>query len=455
MKKIASAVLAGCMLVTTAVCTGAVTSAEGTTRTATISVYDYCGAKFNPDEKTHPNLIGKGTKRADYTFEVGDLVNVTVAYKSVSGSNVSAVTGATFINQKYKIPESETSFREYTDGECDILSLSDSYYTQQKDSKGNPKYDKYTYFNCNLSNVLSGANPEDCNPNNTETVYSRDKIGYMFATANADGVAVKSTKTFTFTVRVDKAGSCFLYTAIEDAVEPKELSDITEDIKSITSMTKVGHEEIPEEPDDGTHKIRIYSDSKTKYRTLTWNHGECVTIQPKAIEGKYLSYWSSKPDGSDVLCTLDKYTFMVSKDTSIYAIYVDREEDRMPKQPTLAITGAYAKAEDGKNNIYYEATRNIPATGYSLKEHGVIYGRDKATFQSNPDTALVLGGNKVSKCISTTKALWKTDSLVYNMGTNVNGVLWARGYMVVKNDQTGETKTYYSDVVSYTFNSLL
>lgn len=453
MKKITSLFLTGCILATSAVCTGITASATETEtqETAKITVYDYCSVAFDSSKSTHDYLSNKRANRGTYEFEVGDLVNVTISYKSNSQSAISGIVGSTFINQKYKSVTNKLSFAESTNGKCDMLSISDWYNSRALDSDGNALYDPYTYFIGNVSGGLVNSNPLNSNPNETETDYTRDKISYTIATGTSSGFDVSTlTKFFTFTVRIEEPGESFLYTVTEDAIEPKNLTSVTDEMRSVTTMKKVGHEDPLAENEC---EVKVYFDGNPRYRRYIRNDGAMATFTAKEIEGKYFSYWSSNPEGTDVLSTNSTYYFKISKSISLYAIYADNESDVMAKTPTLTMTGAYAKAEDDANNIYFEATRSIP-DGYTLKSHGIIYGRSKATFAENPEETLKLGLTNVKTYTNTTKSKNATDTMSYNMGVNKSGILWARGYMVVVNTTTNQEETIYSDVVSGSFNSL-
>lgn len=453
MKKITSLFLTGCILATSAVCTGITASATETEtqETAKITVYDYCGAAFDSTQSTHSYLSGKRVNRGTYEFEVGDIVNVTVSYTSSSQSAISAVIGSTFINQKYQSLTNKLSFDESTNGKCDMLSLTDWYHTRTLDTDGSALYDPYTYLIGNVSGALVSSNPLDSNPNNTESDFTRDRISYTAATASTSGFKISSLKKFfTFTVRVEEPGEAFLYTVTEDAIEPTNLSSVTENLRSVTAVKKVGHE-APLAEDECA--IKVYYDNDPRYRRYVKTDGTVATFEAKEIEGKYFSYWSSNAEGTDVLSTNSKYVFKINKSTSIYAIYADNESDVMAKVPTLTMTGAYAKAEDDANNIYFEATRSVP-DGYTLKSHGIIYGRNKSTFSENPEETLQLGLTNVKTYTNTTKSKNATDVMSYNMGVNKSGILWARGYMVVINTTTNQEETIYSDVVSGSFNTL-
>ena len=56
---------------------------------ATIYVSDFSGAVYDKEKSTQTQLANKAVDRGSYQFEVGDLVNVTVAYQS---SNPTAIS---------------------------------------------------------------------------------------------------------------------------------------------------------------------------------------------------------------------------------------------------------------------------------------------------------------------------------------------------------------------------
>lgn len=454
MKKLASLFLTGCILASSAVCTGITASAEETTtqETAKITVYDYCGVAFDSTKSTHSYLSGKQVKRGTYEFEVGDLVNVTVSYTSKTESAIAGVFGSTFINQKYRTVTNKASFDDSTNGVCDMLSLSDWYYGRAVDSNANAVYEPYTYMVNNFSGGLLTSNPTNCNPDYTETDYTRDKISFSAITAAKEGFKVSSVKKFvTFTVRVEEPGESFLYTVTEDALRnDNELTSVTDQMRSVTSVKKVGHEAPLAENEC---EVKIFYDQDPRYRRYVKTDGSMATFEAKAISGKYFSHWATNPEGTDVVSTNSKYYFKVSNNTTLYAIYADNENDVMAKVPALAVTGIYAKAEGEANNIYFEATRSIP-DGYTLKKHGIIYGRNTSTFSANPEETLKLGLTNVKTYAGSSKSKNSTDVMCYNMGVNKSGILWARGYMIVVNDSTNQEETIYTDVVSGSFKTL-
>lgn len=201
------------------------------------------------------------------------------------------------------------------------------------------------------------------------------------------------------------------------------------------------------------HNVNVRFDSQAKFQTFTKQDNKTIMIKPKEIKGRVFSHWASDPDGEDVLCTTDVYTFRVTEDKNIYAIYVDSESNAAKDVPTITITGHYGKVVDGTNKIYFESTRNIP-DGYTLKGHGILYSNKLNLIGDDIDAGLRLNNTNIKKFKNTSATLNSTDVLSFSVGSGVSSCVYARGYMQLVNKTTGKTITYYSDVVSGNFRWL-
>jgi hypothetical protein len=176
------------------------------------------------------------------------------------------------------------------------------------------------------------------------------------------------------------------------------------------------------------------------------------------VDGKTFSHWASKADGSNKLSTSKTYTFYVSKNIEVYAIYTT---EAVKAEPIVSLSNNYAFTSGTKNYVRFEATRSIPA-GYEVVEHGVIYGNSKTVFGKGDEDNLMRFTdkdhttlpNKVKKLVVSGTARNGMDYLNVSVGNSKDVVVYARGYVIVRNTDTQEITVLYSDVSSGSFNNL-
>ncbi len=232
MKKFISTVLSALTAMSVfSVATVPMVSAADTPK-ATIHVSDFMGAAYDRHKTTQSQLNGKSTGRGDYQFEVGDLVNVTVSYQCGNPSAISGFMGYTFINQTTANATSSQAFSSDTSASNNTMVLSDQYYKA-------PDYEAGTYIITHTKGMLM-AFPETASASSDA---AKDKVAYTASIGAKTGMKISTmSKMVSFTVLIKQATDCYLYSAIEDAV------DTTDDVNSVptkisvkTTLEKVGH----------------------------------------------------------------------------------------------------------------------------------------------------------------------------------------------------------------------
>jgi hypothetical protein len=188
----------------------------------------------------------------------------------------------------------------------------------------------------------------------------------------------------------------------------------------------------------------------------TVKKGNIFSVKATTVADKTFSYWAADADGKDKLSTNATYTFYVSKDTTVYAIYTTGE---VKAEPIVNLSNSYSFTAGSKNYVRFESTRSIP-TGYKVVEHGVIYGNSTSVFgQGNEDELMRFKDDmtlpaKVKKLVVSGTARNGMDYLNVSVGNSKDVTVYARGYIIVKNTSTQETTVMYSAVSSGSFNSL-
>ena len=192
------------------------------------------------------------------------------------------------------------------------------------------------------------------------------------------------------------------------------------------------------------------ADAKVYHDVLGY---EFFQFEAKSINGRKFAYWSDAISDGNVLGTSETYSLYVNKDVTIYAIYVDSEEE-VKVEPTITMTSAYKSVDAaGTKKVHFGAMRNIPDT-YTLQEHGVLYGTNSAFGEEDAEDVMIIGGSGVAKQISKTTGNTGLYVLNVSIGSKVDTVVYARGYMILQNIETKEVITVYSNILSGSYNSL-
>lgn len=183
--------------------------------------------------------------------------------------------------------------------------------------------------------------------------------------------------------------------------------------------------------------------------------GKSYTISAKSIDGKKFSHWSDSSQDGNVLSTSEKYTFMVTGNMELYAIYVGMDEE-VVKRPTIAITDI-SVSEDPKK-LSFSIIRDVP-DGYELILHGSLFTTSKEYEGDDVEEKLIDGASGVTvkksqsivpKGIFIQNFTVDSDKVVKDENTKV----YVRGYMYVRNLSTGLYEVIYSNVVSGSYNTL-
>lgn len=109
----------------------------------------------------------------------------------------------------------------------------------------------------------------------------------------------------------------------------------------------------------------------------------------------------------------------------------------------------------------FEFTRDIPSA-YEVVGHGIIYGNSTTVFgKGDEDSLMRFTDSDYSVLPTKVKYMEFTgisgtgmDYLNVSVGTSKDAVVYARGYAIVRDKTSGETKIIYSDVKSGSFNTL-
>lgn len=170
--------------------------------------------------------------------------------------------------------------------------------------------------------------------------------------------------------------------------------------------------------------------------------GSLLTVTAPKVEGKVFGYWATSPEAAEnrALGFGESFTFVVSGNRVLYAIYADEAPE---KRPTITMMDRHTTGsiEDGTAKVCFMVTRSVPET-YEVMEAGIL-----ASGTPKNATEMVIDGEGVKKYASGNTDREGTASLNVAVKTNAAFVVYARGYMIVKHIASGEIETVYTDVV--------
>ena len=170
------------------------------------------------------------------------------------------------------------------------------------------------------------------------------------------------------------------------------------------------------------------------------------TFNAPVIDGYQFSCW--KNASGTILGYKTSYCMNVEYDTTLIACYV-LEDVVVEVQPVITIGEMYTVTSGSVHKVSNSATRNIP-TGYSLIEHGILYARDIAGLT---ETTFVWGTEGVGKYISNDTAMNGVVKLNVKVATD-NVMVSLRGYMVLRDNNTGNEAIYYTDISTGSYSSI-
>lgn len=160
------------------------------------------------------------------------------------------------------------------------------------------------------------------------------------------------------------------------------------------------------------------------------------------VEGKVFSHWTL--DGMKV-STADTYTFYVSGDNTVEAVYVDSADDVQKPALSADINQQLITADaNGTYTISMIAQTYMPED-MTLMEYGLIYAPNEATLN---DLASYTAGKDYLKIVATSRVpnrQYKVDLLKVKAGRTRYGM----AYITVRTAD-GTVQTVYSSIVSAT-----
>lgn len=190
-----------------------------------------------------------------------------------------------------------------------------------------------------------------------------------------------------------------------------------------------------------THTVKVKYPDGTIETVGTFGEGTTQIITAKELSGKTFSCW--KDATGKVVSYSKSYYLMVLSDITLTAVY----DTAVEAQPVIVMSAPKAFVDGGANKVSFTALYDVPE-GYTLQEMGVVRSIDAKTAET-----LVIGGENVKQHISTLTTAKGAYTYTIRVDSATNTVIYARGYLMVVNNATGNSQTIYTDVMSGSYNS--
>lgn len=182
--------------------------------------------------------------------------------------------------------------------------------------------------------------------------------------------------------------------------------------------------------------------------------GTGYTVTAPAVDGYAFSCW--KDSNGTILGYNESYYFLVASDNLLTAVYAaDGSAQQTQAQPVITIGVPSAVTTTDAHKVSCTVTRSIP-DGYELQEHGILYAKG---VEGLDETTFVYGTAGVSKYQSdktstsgVVKLNVKVSGEAISSGDSMN--VSFRGYMILKDNATGNVATYYTDIASGNYAAL-
>lgn len=202
---------------------------------------------------------------------------------------------------------------------------------------------------------------------------------------------------------------------------------------------------------DEKYKVSVYTQVPGQEPQLntevTANKGKVATVNAPAVEGMDFECWRNAE--GNLLGYTTQYRLYEVKDTNVYAHYV-AAGTQVERVPVIAITGFAKFVETDKTHkIQCLMARNVP-DGYTMVEHGVLYGTDLGGLSEDK---FVYGTEGVLRFIYKSKTL-NNAAFLSNVVSTDDTEVYYRAYMVLKKNGSQELQYYYSGIESASYNSI-
>ena len=182
--------------------------------------------------------------------------------------------------------------------------------------------------------------------------------------------------------------------------------------------------------------------------------GAIATFEAPDVNDKAFRFWASNANGTNILSFSRTYSFRVTQDIDIYAIYGETVTDR---PPVVRVDNVLKNGSP--QSLTFMIGASIPSD-YELVEMGALYTRTEGSGTDAQLRVEKVGTGGVLKAVSKLTQQGGLTDYSYALGFNMTGKLsdtiYLRGYVAVKKTNGADNTIYYyySGVTSANYNDV-
>jgi hypothetical protein len=188
----------------------------------------------------------------------------------------------------------------------------------------------------------------------------------------------------------------------------------------------------------GNVSLKLYNGNTTKWTAYAANTS--VTVSAVAKDGKMFGYWSSDKSGKNFVSSAQTYTFTITKNSELYAIYIVNTASDVGRISNTVTPEA--------NGVTVETTYYINNSAKTPSFCGAIVALDQNDLNYNNPKAVVSGSN-ITTAIGTREVFvdYSTLSIPSRPAT-----LYVCSYIFVVDKTSGAAEIVYGPVSQITTN---
>ena len=231
----------------------------------------------------------------------------------------------------------------------------------------------------------------------------------------------------------------------------------TDEAKEAAIQAKIGTESIitikPSYTKDSTkYKVTVnYVNAsvetiKDTFIDTNVEKGSDYTLTAPVINDYKFNCW--KDSKGTIIGYKESFFVFMTSDVEVTACYVADTETVLP-EPVITLGTPYKLLVDNVMKVSCAVTRSVP-DGYTVVEQGMLYGRDVVLAESS--FVYTDGTNGVNRIIGNND---RNGVVSLNVKVaNANVQVSFRGYMLLKNENTGNTAYCYTNLLTTSYGTL-
>lgn len=187
--------------------------------------------------------------------------------------------------------------------------------------------------------------------------------------------------------------------------------------------------------------------------------GDTASVTAPDVDGQVFRFWASDASGTSILSYRQTYSFRVTRDVVIYAIYGSSAPEA---QPLVRVDDILPQENSGVRRLTFMTSANIPEN-YELVELGVLLSRDASAATQDGMVIEMAGvtGSGIVKAASNLSSAAEPGKSDFSYTVNVRvpdgqeaNTVYLRVYAAVRRNDSSEITYYYSGIASASYTNL-